>query len=244
MMDLVLDGLRRMTMLFTGTEVMRLGEIEASVTPSSPERSLLNAVIYEPGASLEAVYPRLVEIYDRAGIRAWTVWVPEADHGVAEMLAGHGHVLDAAPRAMAVQLDALDLTEPDPGAKSSPPSLDEIAEINEIAYGYPPGDLASVMKGDPPHGWHAYASRGGDGRVISVVIADDHGDNCDITFVATRPEHRGEGLAGSLILTALGEAQGRELKTTTLVATKAGYPLYARLGYQDLGGIEMWELRS
>jgi GNAT superfamily N-acetyltransferase len=70
------------------------------------------------------------------------------------------------------------------------------------------------------------------------------GDNCDITLVATLPEARGRGMAGALIRRALADARERGCRTTTLVATRLGYPVYARLGYRDLGRLQMWERRK
>ena len=54
---------------------------------------------------------------------------------------------------------------------------------------------------------------------------------------------RGRGLATSLMRRALADARERGCTTTTLVATKMGHPVYARLGYRDLGRVQMWERR-
>jgi hypothetical protein len=43
---------------------------------------------------------------------------------------------------------------------------------------------------------------------------------------------------------ALLDARERGCTTTSLQATKAGYPVYAGLGFRDLGPIDMWELRA
>jgi ribosomal protein S18 acetylase RimI-like enzyme len=64
-----------------------------------------------------------------------------------------------------------------------------------------------------------------------------------VQLVATRPEARRRGLAGELLRLALREAAARGLKTTTLEATAAGAPVYSRLGYRDLGELQMWERR-
>jgi predicted acetyltransferase len=64
-----------------------------------------------------------------------------------------------------------------------------------------------------------------------------------VTLVATIPEARGRGLAGTLLGHALADARERGLETSSLVATKAGRPLYERLGYRGVGAVEMWERR-
>ena len=43
---------------------------------------------------------------------------------------------------------------------------------------------------------------------------------------------------------ALADASERGCRTTTLVATRLGRPVYERLGYRSLGPIEMWEQRE
>ena len=65
-----------------------------------------------------------------------------------------------------------------------------------------------------------------------------------MTLVATLPEARGRGLAGALMAHALVDAGERGLRTSTLVATKMGRPVYERLGYRGLGALEMWERRE
>jgi len=43
---------------------------------------------------------------------------------------------------------------------------------------------------------------------------------------------------------ALLDARERGCTTTSLQATKMGQPVYDRLGYRDLGPIQMWERRQ
>jgi hypothetical protein len=33
------------------------------------------------------------------------------------------------------------------------------------------------------------------------------------------------------------------MRTSTLQATKMGFPVYERIGYRDIGELQMWELR-
>jgi hypothetical protein len=79
----------------------------AAIVPSSPNRSIVNAVVYEEVEALEAGGEELRAAYARAGVRAWTVWVPEADRAAAKLLEGWGHRLDARPRAMTLDLSGV-----------------------------------------------------------------------------------------------------------------------------------------
>src|SRR5438132_9491449 len=76
----------------------------AAIVPSCPERSIVNAVVYERAEELFAEHDELAGIYSRAGVHAWTVWVPQGDRDCAQRLGGIGHSLDASPRAMSLEL--------------------------------------------------------------------------------------------------------------------------------------------
>jgi len=83
-----------------------------------------------------------------------------------------------------------------------------------------------------------------DGQPACVLGTVDDGGDCGIYLVATVKEHRGLGLARRLLHAALGEARERGLRTSSLQATKFGYPVYERLGYEPICLLEMWERRK
>jgi predicted GNAT family acetyltransferase len=64
-----------------------------------------------------------------------------------------------------------------------------------------------------------------------------------VSGVATPPEHRGRGIAGWLMARALAAARREGALSASLRASAAGAPVYERLGFRDLGFVEMWELR-
>jgi predicted GNAT family acetyltransferase len=78
--------------------------------------------------------------------------------------------------------------------------------------------------------------------VACCATADD-GSNTEVQMVAVVPEARGQGLSGKLISHALADAVDRGRRTSTLVATRLGRPVYDRLGFRPLGALEMWERR-
>jgi ribosomal protein S18 acetylase RimI-like enzyme len=231
--------------LGAGSEGARMIErdgVLAAVVPAVPERSVFNSVLYRTPENLAAARDELAAVYEEAGIDAWTVWVPESDRASAELLHSAGHKLDATPRAMVLEL--ADLAEPDPGDLdwSAEGSLTDLKRINDAAYGDPPGTFERGI-GNPPAGtWRIYEARL-EGRAASVLAVTDIEGDCAIWWVATLPEARGRGLAARLLHVALAEARERGADTSTLQATKLGRPTYDRLGYRDIGELQMWELR-
>jgi GNAT superfamily N-acetyltransferase len=213
----------------------------AAVVPASPQRSVFNSIYYEDPAVLRDGVDALRETYDSHGVRAWTVWVPDEDRETARMLADRGHLLDAEPRAMAMLLADLAPEPPAPdGVEPRPGDPPTAAELNDRAYGYGPDGFRTALGGDTSLSWLvAYDGEEAVGCVGTVEVDDD----CCVTGVATPPEYQGRGIAGWLLRRTLAEARERGLLTASLQATRAGAPLYERLGFADFGFIEMWELR-
>jgi GNAT superfamily N-acetyltransferase len=216
----------------------------ASVVPGAPDRSVLNSVVYRDPGSLGAALDELAEAFDGAGVRAWTVWVPEEDREAAGLLETAGHRLDASPMAMVADLARL--TEPADGALDwdDAAAIEDVTRINDLAYGFEVGTFFGALQA-PPSGlpWRLYQARV-DGRPACVLGTVDDGDDCGIYLVATLKERRGLGLARRLLHAALLEARNRGLRTSSLQATKLGYPVYERLGYEPICALEMWERRK
>lgn len=223
------------------SRLIRRQGVLAAVTPAAPQRSLFNSVLCEDRGTLEREYEALAEEYEDAGVRAWTVWVPDEDRDSAELLAARGHALDAAPRAMAMELGRL------PGVPAVPAGVEPgacdapvAAELNDRAYGYGEDGFRAALAGETAIRWHgAYDG----GEPVCCVGTIEIGDDCCVTGVATPPEHRGRGIASWLLLRALAEARDGGALSASLQATKAGAPIYERLGFVDFGFVEMWELR-
>jgi GNAT superfamily N-acetyltransferase len=205
------------------------------VTPSVPNRSIVNAVIYERGADVIGAYDWLESTF--AGVEAWTVWVPDSDRATADFLASRGHKLDADPAMM-----VLDLAQYEPPSAVRTPergTIEQVARINDAAYPWRDGSMERALLGSHfGDNLRIYATE--DACVLGIL---DHEGDASVIFVATLPEARGRGLAGGLLAAALVEARERGNDIGTLQATKMGEPVYARLGYESFGAIEMWEKR-
>jgi GNAT superfamily N-acetyltransferase len=211
--------------------------IGALITPFVPHRSIVNSVVCKPGADLEGAYDWLEHEY--AGIDAWTVWVPEGNRDQAAFLESHGHKLDADPAMMVLDVANYAPTGPLPDWK--PGMVEELARINEAAYPWHDGSLETALleSAYDDDEFRLYVSAD-----ASVLGVNDVDGDAGVFFVATLPEAQGRGLAGGLLAAAMVEARDRGCDISTLQATKVGEPVYARVGYQRFGAIQMWEKRT
>jgi ribosomal protein S18 acetylase RimI-like enzyme len=225
-----------------GGRCVELPGVLAGVTPAVPERSLPNSVAYRDEDALLGALDELAAIYHEAGVLAWTVWVPYFHERAKRALADAGHVLDADPEAMIGTLADIEPPREDDPEPDPRPRLEDLARVNDLAYGS--GDAFERMmgagQGDPAS---LYIARVG-GRAAASTVSWNHGGDCSIWWVATVPEARGRGLAPGLMRRALAAGRDSGCEVTTLQATKAGQPVYEKLGYRGLGAIEMWERRK
>jgi GNAT superfamily N-acetyltransferase len=224
--------------------VVRRGAVIASVSPATPDRSLFNSVYAEDPGEIEPHLDELERAYEEAGVEAWTVWIPAGHPLGPDVLAGRGHVLDGAPRSMGLDLD--EFRPPDrelpAGIEIRPGTMVEAGPVNDAAYGLD-RVWETALAGEPTVEvrWMLAVQ---DGRPIACAGAVDVGADVCITGVATHPDHQGFGLASLLIARLIDEARERGLETATLQASRAGAPVYAKLGFRDVGNTEMWEKRS
>jgi ribosomal protein S18 acetylase RimI-like enzyme len=222
-----------------GGSALELPGIAAAIVPAMPDRSVVNCVVYDDVRALEAALDELEAAYDRAGVRAWTVWVHEGDERAQELLAAAGHVLDAAPMGQERELAGLDAPPAGDLDLVDEPQPEDLDQIERAAYGWP-GFAGAVVSFAP--GLHAYVARHAGRAACCLGIWDADGD-AHVQMVGTIPEARGQGLAPRLLRRALVDARERGCVTTTLQATAMGHPVYSRLGYRDLGRVQMWERR-
>ena len=227
-----------------GARLLEHDGVTGVMVPAVPERSVVNSVTYDDAESLVAALPELAAAYDAAGVRAWTVWTPDVDAEAAEALKQAGHALDAQPAAMSLELAGFEPLDPgdlDWDAAADPA---EVGRLNDAAYGLEPGNFSAAI-GDAPYEPPArlYQARI-DGEAVCVLQTIDWEGDLGFFMVATDPQHRGQGLAKRLMSVALVEARERGCETSTLQATKKGYPAYERLGYQAFGRLHMYERRK
>jgi ribosomal protein S18 acetylase RimI-like enzyme len=231
-------------MVAASSERARLFELDgliATVVPVTPERSVVNSVAYASVEALTRALEPLAATYAEAGIRAWTVWVPERDRAAQKLLEDAGHELDAAPAAMALDLTGAKLPpSSDLDLDRNPPAGD-VGRINDVAYGFD-GDFTRAFSRRPEE-LNLYAARV-DGKAVACVGSIHHDGDCGICLVATDPAARRRGLARELMTAALHDARAAGCKSASLQSTAMGKPVYTRLGFRDFGAIQMWEKRN
>jgi GNAT superfamily N-acetyltransferase len=225
-----------------GGHVIRRDGVFASVVPVTPDRSVMNSVIYADREAMLASLDELERAYDEAGVAAWTVWVPEQDVEAARALQEAGHAFDAEPRAMGIELASVE--EPDLEGVEWWRDCDlvTVGRINDAAYGYEDRGFETVIGALPPDRVHTYAAGAG-GDPAAVMMTVDAGEDTEVAWVATTDAARGRGLATALMRRSLRDARDRGQRTATLQATKLGAPVYERVGFRDFGALQIWERR-
>lgn len=226
-----------------GARVIEADGLVAAVVPAAPERSVPNAVVYtRPGAVAE-VYDQLAAAYETIGAR-WTVWVHHDDPATATFLEQAGHVFDADPEGMALDLSG-GVERPAADALSNWTANGDLAHvgpINDRAYERG-GDSFARSLAHLPEGEARVYLAGPEAEPDACAVLVDHEDNCEVQMVAVVPEARGRGISALLLGHALADAAERGMRTSTLVATKLGRPVYERLGFRAIGPLHMWERR-
>ncbi|MBA3261804.1 MAG: GNAT family N-acetyltransferase [Thermoleophilaceae bacterium] len=227
-----------------GARAIERDGVVAALVPASAQRSVVNAVVYEHPDALATAYDAIAAAYDAIGAK-WTVWVHDGDRETAELLERAGHVLDAAPEAMAVDLVAAPPRRPARDALAdwtAEGELSDVGAINDRAYGYGGDWFSRALTQLPDGAVQIYVARQ-EGQAVGCCAIVDNGTNTEVQMVAVLPEARGNGISGTLLAHGLADAMERGARTGTLVATKLGRPVYEKLGFRSLGVLEMWERR-
>jgi GNAT superfamily N-acetyltransferase len=235
--------MRRWLRIVSGGHTVERDGVVAALAPAAPERAVVNSVIYESADDLAAAYGEVAAAYAEIGA-AWTVWVPSEDGPAAALLDHAGHVLDAEPAVMWLDLSQGVHRPPDGALEdwTADGDRDVVGPLNDRAYNFGTDSFTRALAGAPLDGLRVYVARR-DGAAVACLTITYHERNADVELVAVVPEARGHGIAGALLGHALADAADRGMATSTLVATKLGRPVYERLGYRTFGSLQMWERR-
>jgi GNAT superfamily N-acetyltransferase len=220
--------------------VVELPGVIASIVPSAPESPTLNAAVaLDPELALTSL-PELAARWREARVRRWGVWLDPAARRVVHTLQSGGLTMTASAPGMGALLESLTL--PEHNGRVPAADLTTVGYVNDIAYGNPDHRLERTLAPLPPGLLRGY-------RVdlehdpVAVALALHNGEDCGVSFVATVPSVRRQGLATLVMQAALQQARADGCTTSTLQATDAGQRLYTTLGYQRLCDMQLWERR-
>lgn len=209
----------------------------ASAVPEIPS-SLINAACPRDDAPLKPHLDEIAGFYRHTP--KWGAWIDPGNDRDAEELKDRGLVLDSRPVLMAAPIETI--APPADGLEIERADMAHVGEVNDAAYGNPPGVIAAALSGFPATEIRGYGIRV-DGELASVASVIDSGDDAFVTMVATLPHHRGSRLASNVLAHALHEARQRNRITTSLQASVLGQSIYARVGYRSLGEVHLYETR-
>jgi ribosomal protein S18 acetylase RimI-like enzyme len=213
--------------------------VVASFVPNAPDSPTLNAAIVV-GSRLELdLLNAMRERWEALGVRRWGIWVDGGNYPVTDTLRLARMRVTTSSPGMAAELTQLSLNGKAP---AGPTDLATVGHVNDLAYGNPDGRLERTLTPLPPGLLNAYVAEG-QGRPASVALALHHEQDCGISFVATAPHARRQGLASDVMLRVAQDARAAGLTSATLQATSLGEKLYVALGYRKVADMQLWERR-
>ena len=236
------DGFARLQAVLGGHagpgRVIERDGLVASVVPGSPDSPTLNAAVaLEPDAAPEHLR-ELRQRYKDAKVRRWGLWMDGRAALPAQALTHAGMVVTTASPGMGAALHELATGGDDP----KPADLTTVGRVNDIAYGNYDGRLERTLQPLPNGVLHGYRVDH-DGKPAAVALALHHNGDCGVSFVATVPKARRQGLGTQVMRQVFKAAQQDGCTTTTLQATDVGERLYKALGFRHLCVMQLWELR-
>jgi ribosomal protein S18 acetylase RimI-like enzyme len=236
------DGFARLQLILGGHagqgQTLERDGLVASIVANAPDSPTLNAAVaMDPDAAREHL-DELATRYAEANVRRWGIWIDGHASSAAQALAASRMVMTTASPGMGASLQDLRTDPREPvGA-----DLATVGRVNDLAYGNFDGRLERTLTPLPNGVLKGYRADL-DGSPAAVALALHHGEDAGISFVATVPDARRQGLATKVMRQALHDAQHNGCTTTTLQATDMGERLYENLGYRRLTVMELWERR-
>ena len=210
----------------------------ASVVANAPDSPTLNAAVALDADAAPKHLDELAARYAKANVRRWGVWIDGRAGAVAQALSENRMVMTTASPGMGAPLDDLETA----GSETIGADLATVGRVNDLAYGNFDGRLERTLTPLPNGVLKGYRADL-NGSPAAVALALHHGEDAGISFVATVPNARRQGLATHVMRQALSDAHTNGCTTTTLQATDMGERLYEHLGYRRLTVMELWEGR-
>jgi GNAT superfamily N-acetyltransferase len=124
------------------------------------------------------------------------------------------------------------------------PALRQWVHVNRISFGLPAYaegrlfDLFADVAFEPPMQCYLAVL---DGQTVGTSQFFLSAGVAGIYNVTVLPRARGRGVGAAVTLAALREARQRGYRISVLQASRLGYPVYRRLGFQDYGKLNTYE---
>ena len=213
--------------------------IVASFVPGAPDSPTLNAAIVVGQELGLDQLEQMRERWELLGVRRWGIWVDGANWPVTDTLRLARMRVTSSSPGMAAEIGDLSINGRAPARETD---LATVGHVNDLAYGNPDARLERTLSPLPPGMLHAYVAELR-GRPASVALALHHQEDCGISFVATAPHARRQGLASDVMQQVASDAREAGLTSATLQATSLGEKLYVALGYRKVSDMQLWERR-
>ena len=213
--------------------------IVASFVPGAPDSPTLNAAIVTGTELGLDQLEQMRERWEMIGVRRWGVWVDGGNWAVTDTLRLARMRVTTSSPGMAAEIAGLSFNGRAPARETD---LATVGHVNDLAYGNPDARLERTLSPLPPGLLHAYVAEL-QGRPASVALALHHNEDCGISFVATAPHARRQGLASDVMQQVAADAREAGLTSATLQATSLGEKLYVALGYRKVSDMQLWERR-
>ncbi len=158
------------------------------------------------------------------------------------LLGEAGFVPVTAQRAMYLSLQGRAAGKETPGQlrRMESSEIVEWAETNAKAFAKPPdtGGLRLLAERSGPETEFLVWEE--DGRIAGGTLLCCSGSNAGIHEVFTLPEYRGRGIASALVSRALDDGNLQGCACATLQASEMGFPVYQKLGFEQVGTVHTW----
>jgi ribosomal protein S18 acetylase RimI-like enzyme len=213
--------------------------IVASFVAGAPDSPTLNAAIVTGSELGLDQLEQMRERWEMLGVRRWGVWVDGANWPVTDTLRLARMRVTSSSPGMAAEIADLAMNGRVPARETD---LATVGHVNDLAYGNPDARLERTLSPLPPGVLHAYVAELR-GRPASVALALHHQSDCGISFVATAPHARRQGLASDVMQQVACDAREAGLTSASLQATSLGEKLYVALGYRKVSDMQLWERR-
>lgn len=241
--DRLWQGFARLQTLLGGDAaggvVVEEAGIVASFVPGAPDSPTLNAAIVTGSELGLDQLSQMRERWEALGVRRWGVWVDGGNWPVTDTLRLARMRTTSTSPGMAAEIADLGNNGRAPARETD---LATVGHVNDLAYGNPDARLERTLSPLPPGLLHAYVAELR-GRPASVALALHHQEDCGISFVATAPHARRQGLATDVMQQVASDAREAGLTSATLQATSLGEKLYVALGYRKVSDMQLWERR-